>query len=197
MGYAEVRAAVVEFFQDAIDAEEPKLTGVRWVYRDAPWWVDGASIPFIVDVGPDETEPRLWGAAMFVHFDRSTESRIGVPAPNIEQGRTIDSGFVGQKNVTYLCTIGVLYQYLIPAEYPDDPTGKPPGDQWASGVDTIIDELKALIHADPNLGHPDVIFQAGQANAGLTLDWDAPTQNGGVVNSWLGLQLTIEEIITA
>ncbi len=191
MGYTEVRAAVVAYFQAAIDADPKQLDGIAYVYRDAPWWVDGASIPFLV------TGERLWAGALFVHFDRSTESRIALPAPNVTTGRTIAGGFVGQKNVTYTCTLGLLYQYLIASEYPVALNGKPPGDEWAEGLDHIIDQLKALIHADPNLGHPSVIFEAGQANDGITLDQDAPSENNGVVNQWSGLQFVIEEIITA
>lgn len=182
MGYTEVREAVREW----IAGQE--IVGVGDVYRDAPYWIGGESFPFQVTNGE-------YAAVLFVHLDTSRESRITLPAP-APPNRTAANGFVGSKLVSYVISIGILYQWMIPGNTLEAPKN----DEWVVPLDYIIDTLKARIRSDPNLGaSPTIVFQAGQDNDGISLDQDLPSLDpgGGIVKCFARLQLSLDEIITA
>jgi hypothetical protein len=170
MGDATVRAAVRDWFQTA------QIDGLQKVYLDLPWFLDGSIWPF--------EDGREWAAVAFVHIDTSNESRITVPA------------LTGQKQINYTISLGLHYQYLIPAELGIGADV----DDWVVGLDSILDGVKARLREDPNMGaapNTGPVWQQGQSNADIRLDRDLPILDNGIVRSWNRVEFQLTEIITA
>lgn len=177
MSYAAVRAATVAWFNTA------GIEGLQKVYQDMPWFLDAAEW--------NVTPGRPWGAVGFIHLDSSNESRITVGAEN----PTLPADAVGYKQVEYVLSLGLQYQYLIPATLPADVAA----DVWVEGLDSLIDAVKARIRQDPLLGATsDVIFQAGQDDNDIRVESDLPIYDAGVrVYSFHRVQFNLTEIINA
>lgn len=169
MSSTEIRAALFGYFSTA------QLAGVRRVYKASPWWVDGNEWNFAVDEGS--------ATVAFLHIAEDSETRNTVPA------------IFGQKLVTYRVLCYLLFQYLIPAGQTDGVSE----DDWAAPLDATIDAVKDLIRADPNFGHPETIFQAGQDQSDLKTQRDVPFMmaDGGSLGAWSSITFTVNEIITA
>ncbi|MGE0399942.1 MAG: hypothetical protein AB7T06_24720 [Kofleriaceae bacterium] len=182
-GYKEARLAVQSWLKASVAANE--LVGVQRVYKDAPWWIAGPTF---------EVTPLTFGAALFVHIDRSRESRITIPAPDPQAGRSIDSGFVGQKLVQMTISVGIVYRYVIPSELTEEQLE----DEWVTGLDGIIDGIKNRLRRDPLIGTTaDTVFQAGQDDNDISIDHDLPTLDGGHVMCFARIQFSLDQIITA
>ena len=151
------------------------IPGIQLLLRDAPSFLDGAN--WSLDVGTTH------GAVAFFHIDQSNESRISLPA------------ITGQKEVNYTISFLIQYQYLLPAQYEDAQTA----DEWVDGLDTIIDEVKKRIRADPTAGTGigGVIFQIGQDPGDIAIEQDLPILDGNRTYSFTRIELHLTEIIVA
>lgn len=190
MSYAAVREAIVDYFSAAT------ITGIQKVYRDMPWFIEAAQWQIEVPVtepAPGDV-PRTWAAVAFVHIDQSAESRITVGAPGPS---TTPADAIGYKEVRYVVSLGMQYQYLVPVVLPDGYEA----DAWVDGLDTIIDTVKSLIRADPLLGTngSGVIFQAGQDDLDIRVESDFPISDpvGNRVYSFHRVAFNVTEIINA
>ena len=177
MSYAAVRAALVAWFEAA------NVTGLQQVYKDMPWFLDAAQWNI--------TPARTWGAVGFIHIDSSSESRMTVGAQN--PLKLADT--VGLKQVNYVVSLGLQYQFLIPATLANGDEA----DVWVDGLDSLIDALKTRIRSDPLQGaSSSVIFQAGQDDNDIRVESDLPIHEPGVrVYSFHRIQFNLTEIITA
>lgn len=149
--------------------------GITKMFRDEPWIVTSEAW-----LTPDG----LPGTVAYVHIDRDSETRIALTGINPDG--------LG-KVISYELSIVVLYQYAIP-DQPDDK------DSWVDGLDTLIDDLKARIRADPTLGTGPggVVWQAGEGAFGggpdLEVQRDLPKLHHGKVLSWNALTLKLTEM---
>lgn len=149
------------------------IPGLNRVYLDQPWYIDGADWNLASELGS--------GAVAFVHLSRDEETRISTPWVK------------AQEAVHYDVAIVVAYQYLIPSAA----TGAVSEDAWVGPLDETLQGIKDLIHADPTLGSPDVIFQAGQRPSGISIDRPLPRRVKGKVLAWTVVELGVTEIIQA
>lgn len=177
MSYTAVRAALQDWFEGAA------ITGMQKIYLDMPWFMDAAQWNI--------TPGRTWAAVGFVHIDSSNESRITVGAKN----PTLPANAVGYKQVQYVVSLGIQYQYLIPATL----SGTDEEDAWVVGLDAITDAIKTRIREDPLQGTTsNVIFQAGQDDNDIRVDSDLPIHEPGVrVYQFARVQFSVTEIINA
>lgn len=167
MSYATVRQALVAYFAS--------IAGIQTMYRDSPWFLDQAQWGLEAD--------KQWGAVAFLHIDRSSESRITLPAGT------------GSKEIEYVVSLVVQYQYLIPSILGNGLRE----DDWVVGLDTIIDTVKARLRADQTAGTGlgGVIFQVGENPSDITVDQDLPILDVGRVYSLTRVEFNVTEIITA
>lgn len=169
MGQSAVRAAVTTFLTGL------NLPGVGHVFKEWPYYFANAT-------AFDQAHPyQLWQSALMVHLWRSSETRITLPAAT------------GQKRRDHLVSVGVAYRYMIP----NAAGSQPDQDQWVDGLDQIVDGLRSGIEAAPNLGNPNIIFQAGQDPRDLSLEVDLPVIDGSYVRILARLDVNVTEIITA
>lgn len=174
MSSAEVRAAITTFVATGC-AAGGSVPGVTKVYRAMPWYIDGATWNLSNELGS--------GAVLFVDLpEDGGDTRLSVPAVQ------------GEKSVDYLVALVVLYQYLIPSASQSPAV---PEDAWVGPLDDTLDGLKALLRTDPNLGNPEVIFQAAQSRGDLAVHRVAPRRAPGKVLSWNVLTFHAMEVITA
>lgn len=167
MGMSTVRAAVTAYLS-GLD-----IPGVGHVFAEMPYYVADQT-------AFDQANPGLIGqSALFVHLWQTNESRISLPA------------VTGQKQVGYIVVIGILYRYQVPANL------AVLQDDWINQLDTLIDTIKAGIRADPNLGAPTVVFQAGQDTNDLSSEIDFPVLDGGYVRLIGRIDMHLTEIIVA
>lgn len=174
MSSADVRAAVTAFM------ESPGLPGLSQWFKSPPWFVDGDAWNLADNLGS--------GSVGMVHLTEKSESRITLPAlqPNI-------LGPVGQKAVRYKVGLVVLYQYLLPSA-----TLAPvPSDDYVGQLDATLDAIEDRIRSDPNLGNPDVVFQAGQDQNDITIHRDLPRRMPAKILAWTVVEFNLTEIINA
>jgi hypothetical protein len=162
-----VRLAVQEFFQS------PPVVGIQKVYKDIPWFMDGAQW----DVASNDG----WAAVASVHLNTSQESRITLPWK------------VGQKQVEHTVALVIQYQYLIPVSFAPEEAE----DQWVIGLDTVIDGVKDRIRSDYTFNNPNVIFQGGQDRNDIRVTRDVPVMDVGRVIAWNVVEFNVTEIIQA
>lgn len=165
-----VRAAI----QAYLVAGLPGIPGLNRVYRAQPWWVDGSVFNLAANAGN--------GAFAYLHLTHSDETRVSVPAV---QGTTL---------VHYDVFVVVCYQFEIPSAAVDTTITE---DSWVDACDDILQGIKDRIHADPNLGAPEVIFLAAQTPKKLTIDSDEPRVTAGKVYSWHTVNIQVTEVIQA
>jgi hypothetical protein len=166
-----VRAAI----QAYLVAGLPGIPGLNRVYRAAPWFADGSVIfNLSAELGN--------GAWAFLNLAHSKDTRKTVPA------------VLGTTFVHYDVSIVVCYQFLIPSAMIDTTITE---DMWVDACDDILEGLKALIHADPNLGHPGTIFLAAQTPDSLQINSDDPRLEPGKVYSWHTVDFQVTEVIQA
>lgn len=150
------------------------VTGLVRVYADQPWRVDGSE--FAEAFAGAATS----GAVGYVHISDRQETRITFP-----------QGGGGQKQVRYTVGLVVMYRYLIPTE-PETPA------DWVGDLDTMLDALVDRLRADPTLGAPGVIFQAGEGDGPGTVDVvirrDPPRRTPATVESWNVIEFTAVQI---
>lgn len=177
MTYATVRQALVTYFA------AQSITGLQHIYRDMPWYTEAAQWNI--------TPGRTWAAIAFIHLDDSDESRITTTARTPTQ----PSNAVGFKQVHYRISVGLQFQYMIPTEL----QGTDDADAWTDALDSLIDGIKTAIHADPNLGTPGVIFQAGQSNNDMRVQSDLPVYDApnSRIYSFHRVSFDLSEIINA
>jgi hypothetical protein len=168
---ATVRAAIQSYLASA------GVTGLTKVFKGMPAIQDPALWNLSGQLG--------WGAVAFVHLTEHSEGRIADPF------------VLGQKEVEYIVGIVVQYRYAIPVENASALSG----DEWTTGLDTVLEGLKAAIRADPNhgTGTQGAIWQAGQEPGGLKVRSELPTmdEQPGEVWVWNVLEYHVTEIITA
>lgn len=167
-----MRAQIQAFVQQGVDTGA--VSGVTRVYKAMPWFVDGSTWQLSSSLGS--------GAVVFAEL----------PEDNGEV-RIADPVLEGQKEVEHFAALVVLYQFLIPSAAQDTVSE----DSWVDPLDATLDSLKAWIRTDPNLGNPDVIFQAAQQRGDLSIKRDPPRRTSGKVWSWNALRFRVTEIITA
>jgi hypothetical protein len=167
MSDAQVRLAIQEFFQT------PAIDGIQRVFRDVPWFMDGAQW--------DVFDNRGWAAVASVHLDRSEETRITLPWKD------------GSKQVDHNVGLIIQYQYLIPATFGQDEYE----DAWVDGLDAIVDAVKERIRSDYTFNNPNVIFQGGQTPNDIRIQRDVPIIDKGRVVSWNVIQFSVTEILQA
>lgn len=167
MSDATVRAAIRDYIDSA------SVTGVTKVYKAAPYWVDGREFKqFITDA---------WGAIVVVHLDQTMESRITLPAINGNKARHHKVGLV------------IIMQWVVPPGF--DPLQD--ADDWTDALDQVIEDISTALRADPNLGAPDVIFQAAQDPDDIRISRDLPKYDEGVLHVWQLIEFDVTEILTA
>lgn len=165
-----MRAAVADFVTNAA------VPGVGKVYKAIPYWADGADWNLSANLGS--------GAVVAVHLVEDSERRNTLPA------------ITGQKRVDYTCGLMIFYQYLIPS---GDLTARN-ADEWADGLDAIIDQYKAAFRAAPTLNDAAVIFQAGQGRIhdnqpDLAVKHGTPRRGEGKVLCWSVIEFGVTEIV--
>lgn len=170
MSRRDVRAAIHAY----LIAGLPGIPGLERVYRAAPWFEDGKGFNLAANNG--------CGAFAWVHLTTSEETRKTVPA------------VLGTTFVHYDVSIVVAYQFLIPSAQIDTTITE---DMWVDACDDILQGVKNHIHADPNLGAPEVIFLAAQTPNKLRIDSDDPRRTGGKVYSWHTIDFQVTEVIQA
>lgn len=167
MSDSAVRLAIQDFFAN------PKIDGIQRVYRDVPWFLDGAQW--------EVYDQRGWAAVCAVHLRSSNESRVTLPWKD------------GSKQVQHTVGMIIQYQYLIPTQFNFDEAE----DSWVEGLDAIVDGIKDRIRSDYTMGHSDVIFQAGQDRNDIRIQRDVPIIDKGRVVSWNVIEFNVTEIIQA
>lgn len=151
----------------------PSIDGVQYVYKDVPWFLDGAQW--------DVFDNRGWAAVCSVHLDSSRESRLTLPFA------------VGSKHVEHNVGIIIQYQYLIPDQFAQGEFE----DAWVTGLDAIVDGIKDRIRSDYTFGAVNIIWQAGQSTDDIRITRDVPVRDAGRVISWNVIEFTVTEIIQA
>jgi hypothetical protein len=162
-----VRAAIQAFLAS------PELPGVQKVYKDVPWFIDGAQWNVAGNDG--------WAGIISVHLNTSQESRVTLPA------------LTGSKQVNHTIGLVIQYQYLIPTYFA-------PGeaeDSWVDGLDIIVDGIKDRIRSNPTFNSNGIIFQAGQDDSDIRITRDVPTIDVGRVVAWNLIEFNLTEIIQA
>lgn len=167
MGSADIRAAVSSYFEGAA------IPGLNKVYGAPPYWADGGDWTLGLSQGS--------AAVGAVHIVEESESRITVPI------RT------GQKMVEYKLGLMLFYQWTVPS----GALAKVGADEWSDPLDVIIDGCKALLRADPNLGVPATVWQAGQDPNDIRILRDIPRRMTGSVLSWNVIEFMVREVVTA
>lgn len=153
--------------------------GMQTLYKEAPWIVQGSD--FVLNPGTTAA------AVGFIHIDRSHEIRITLPA------------YTGSKGIDYTCALVFLYKYERPA-YPSPSVEE---DEWVTGLDLLIDTLKAKIRSDQNGGAPAIIFQMGTGEGGsdagagidITVEQDLPEDTGEGIFTLCRVEFHVYEII--
>jgi hypothetical protein len=177
MGQPEVRAAVISYLRNQA------FSHVVQIFQAVP--------SFFPEVEWVTTAQDQWTAMLAFNIEQFTETRMSMPAAGNSGG-----GPVGTKMRTYQCSILVHQQYWIPEFYP-------PGEDAASYVsmiDTLVEDIVSAIHADPTLGSAGKpIFQAGQADQGITTYQEVPQYNSDQsgIYAWTRIAFTIDEVIQA
>jgi hypothetical protein len=171
MSMGSIRAAIKNYL--AAQA----IPGLNRVYQGMPAYIDPAVWNLSAQGG--------YGAIAYVHLTESSETRIATPY------------ITGQKMVPYLVGIVVEFRYAIPVQ---DAVALN-GDEWTTGLDGILEGLKAAVRADPRLGTGDLgdVFQAGQDQKDLLLRSQLPTRDeeNGEIWVWSVLEAQVSENITA
>lgn len=167
MSDASVRQTIQEFFAT------PSIDGIQHVFRDVPWFMDGAQW--------DVFDNRGWAAVASVHLNRSDETRVTLPWQT------------GSKRVEHAVGLLIQYQFLIPADFSQGEAE----DSWVEGLDTIIDGVKDRIRSDYTFNNPSVVFQAGQNPNDIRIQRDVPIIDKGRVVSWNVIEFDVTEIIQA
>jgi hypothetical protein len=175
MSSADVRAAVTAFL------ESPALPGLSQWFKSPPWFVDGDAWNLADHLGS--------GSVGMVHLTEKSESRITYPAVQ----PLMPGAPIGQKAVRYKVGLVVLYQYLLPSS-----TLAPvPSDDYVGQLDATLDAIEDRLRSDPNLGNPDVIFQAGQDQNDITIHRDLPRRTSAKILAWTVVEFNVLEIINA
>lgn len=162
-----VRKAIQQFFSS------PEIDGIQRVYKDVPWFLDGARW--------EVYDQRGWAAVCAVHLTSSRESRVTLPWKD------------GSKQVNHTVGMIIQYQYLIPTQFTFDEAE----DSWIEGLDSIVDGIKNRIRSDYTMGNTDVIFQAGQNPNDIRIQRDVPIIDKGRIVSWNVVEFDVTEIIQA
>ena len=167
MSQTTITAAIQSFLSD--------IPGITKLYKDAPWEISG-------DNWQTNTLP---GTPAFIHIDRSDESRIAMGG---EHG--------GHKQVDYVVSLVLLYQYLIPSDLEGAEK-----DVWVDGLNTLIDAVVDRIRSDRafGCGPSGPIFEAGNQDQGISIGRDLPhwDSGGGKVRSWVRVEFKVTEIVNA
>jgi hypothetical protein len=190
MTMATVRGAIAAYLNTGVGS----IPGLNNIYRGMPTFID----PSRWWVLPPELGS---GTIGYLHLAHIEDDRIALPA--VEGGVFVE----------YVVALVLIYRYEIPSgtqavEYQ--------GDEWVDGYDAMLEGVKALIRADPNLGtaqatfptwvpgviydqYPGAIWQAGQAKGdnGITADLPFRDEEGGEVLSFQILEFHVTEVITA
>lgn len=175
MSRTTVRQAVTDFMA------QPAIPGLSAWFRSPPWFLDGDAWNLADQLGS--------GAVGMVHVTDESESRITMPAVQpLQPGAPI-----GQKAVRYKIGLVVLYQYLLPSG-----TLVPvPSDDYISALDATLDGVVERLRSDPNLGQPDVIFQAGQDQDDIKIHSDLPRRLPAKILAWSVVEFNLTEIVQA
>lgn len=179
MSRADVRAAVAAYLAGG------GIPGLQQVYEAMPTIVYGELVDLSVEGGA--------GAVAWLHLGESEEDRWAFPSKS-----PIMPG--GIKKVGYPIAIMVAFQYLIPSDQLDPPISP---DAWVKVEDAIIQGIKDLIHADPQLGTgptgtgTGVIFEAAQLPGSLRISPDDPQLDSGKVISYHSIEFPVTEVIQA
>lgn len=155
--------------------------GMQAMYKEAPWIVNGSDFK----LNPGTTS----AAVGFIHIDQTQEERITLPA------------YTGSKGVDYTCSLVFLYKYERPANL----SSGLKEDEWVTGLDLLIDTVKAKIRSDENGGVPGIIFQmgtgagAGAATEGpdIMVQQDLPEDDGQGIFTLVRVEFHVYEIIQA
>jgi hypothetical protein len=167
MASADVRAAVAAYFQ------AQQIPGLNKVHPAPPYWADGSEWDLAANLGS--------GAIAGLHLVADSDTRLAVPA------------VTGVKVREYELGLMLFYQWLLPSN------SLTPADEaaWAGPLDVIIDGVVAAVRADPNLGAPGVILQAGQDAKDIHIQRDLPRRLPGKVVSWSVVEFSLYEVVTA
>jgi hypothetical protein len=167
MSSAKVRDAIVQFLK------EPAIPGIQNVYRDVPWFVDGAAWEIYSYDG--------WAAIACVHINSTNETRVTLPFAT------------GSKRVDHQVAVLIQYQYLIP----NDLAPQEYEDSWVDGLDSVIDAVKERIRSNFTFNSNGVVWQAGEGQNDLSINRDVPRTDNGRVHSWNVIEFSLTEIIQA
>lgn len=167
-----IRAAITNYLRGQ------NIAGLNKVYQAMPAYIDPSVWNLSAQGG--------YGAIAYIHLTESHETRIAVPR------------VTGQKLVPYLVAIVVEFKYAVPATT----TVELNGDEWVTGLDGILEGLKAAIRADPHLGTGDLgadVWEAGESKQDLILRSQLPTrdEDNGEILVWNVLECQVSENITA
>lgn len=180
MGDTSVRAAVVAYFRGQT------ITGLAKWYRDEPWRIEPPMFNLQANGG--------WGAIGFVHLDSAHETRLTV-------GGVSGVTPTGSREVSHTVSLVISYRYQIPTALPAGTDE----DAWVAPLDTMLDQIKSAIRADPTLGTSAIqpnptINWAGQAYGGspdIRQIRDLPIQdtNRTTVICWNRVEFDLVEFI--
>lgn len=149
--------------------------GLTKLYKDAPWEMSG----------DNWQTAEMPGTPGFIHLDNYTESRIALGG---EHG--------GKKQVDYVVSLVLLYQYLIPSDL-----GNAAKDVWVDGLNTLLDAVVTRMRSDRSFGcgAAGPIFEAGNQDQGIQISRDLPhwDHGGGKVRSWVRVEFKVTEIVDA
>lgn len=166
-----VRTAIQSYLAAA------NIPGVGRVYKGRPVRIDPTVWNLAANGG--------WGAVAYVHLTESSETRIATPRKT------------GQKLVPYDIGIVVQFRYAIPVEQ----ATALGGDEWTTGLDTVLEGVKAAVRADPNLGTGDQgdVWSAGQDQKDLRTRSELPVidEDNGEIWVWNVVEAHVSEVITA
>jgi hypothetical protein len=165
----EVWSQVYTYFTDGLAAGS--LPGVSDVFEAMPWYVSGEQWQLSKELGS--------GSILFPHIAHDGDAPIALP------------GVYGQKSVRYEVAVICIYQYLIPTK---PPAGER-ADAWVHPYRATIEAIKALIRADPTLGNPTLISQAGRERNDIQITRHLPRRAPGKIVSWNVVEFTAKEII--
>lgn len=182
MSRSTVRQALYDYLAAGCTPGLGIVKGVAKVYRAMPWLIDGATWTPSAELGS--------GSVVFLHFPDKREQRVADPASSVS------TSVVGVKQIDYQVAVCVLYQYLIPS---GTQAVQYDGDEWVGPLDSMLEQIEALIRADPTAGTGPggVVFEMAQAPGDLTLPQDLPRRLPGKVLSFQALHFTATEMIRA
>lgn len=186
MSRSTVRAALYSYLVAGCTPGTGSVAGVSKVFRAMPWLIDGATWTPKADLGS--------GSVVFLHFPDKREERLADPAASVS------TSVVGVKQIDYQVAVCVLYQYLIPSGQQATAMA---GDEWVLDLDSMLEQLEALIRADPTAGtgpggdNSGTVFEMAQSPGDLSLPQDLPRRLPGKMVSFQALHLTATEMIRA